>query len=40
MTGNLFNHSIGASMIDHVGFAAANYERAKEFYARALVQLG
>jgi catechol 2,3-dioxygenase-like lactoylglutathione lyase family enzyme len=22
-------------MIDHVGFAAANYERAKEFYARA-----
>jgi catechol 2,3-dioxygenase-like lactoylglutathione lyase family enzyme len=27
-------------MIDHVGYAVSNYERAKEFYARALAPLG
>ena len=27
-------------MIDHVGFAVSNYERAKEFYAKALAPLG
>jgi catechol 2,3-dioxygenase-like lactoylglutathione lyase family enzyme len=27
-------------MIDHVGFAVSDYERAKSFYARALAPLG
>ena len=27
-------------MIDHVGYAVSNYERAKEFYAKALAPLG
>jgi catechol 2,3-dioxygenase-like lactoylglutathione lyase family enzyme len=27
-------------MIDHVGYAVSDYERAKEFYARALAPLG
>jgi catechol 2,3-dioxygenase-like lactoylglutathione lyase family enzyme len=27
-------------MIDHVGFAVSDYERAKAFYARALAPLG
>ncbi len=27
-------------MIDHVGFAISDYERGKEFYARALAPLG
>jgi catechol 2,3-dioxygenase-like lactoylglutathione lyase family enzyme len=27
-------------MIDHVGFAVSDYERAKKFYARALAPLG
>jgi len=27
-------------MIDHVGFAVSDYERAKEFYAKALAPLG
>ena len=27
-------------MIDHVGFAVSNYERAKAFYAKALAPLG
>ena len=27
-------------MIDHVGFAVSNYERAKEFYSKALAPLG
>ena len=27
-------------MIDHVGFAVSNYERAKEFYGKALAPLG
>jgi len=27
-------------MIDHVGYAVSNYERAKAFYARALAPLG
>ena len=27
-------------MIDHVGYAVSNYERAKELYARALAPLG
>ena len=27
-------------MIDHIGFAVSNYERAKSFYAKALAPLG
>ena len=27
-------------MIDHIGFAVSNYDRAKEFYSKALAPLG